>query len=642
MQPTAVLDITRSGDLGGHKVAMKFDENSIAHIMTVLTDLYSDAELAIIREYSTNAWDAHVEAGQTRPIEIETPSNLSPYFKIKDYGVGMDLDDIENIYSQYGASTKRGTNEQTGMLGLGCKSALTYTNQFTVIGVKNGVKTSVMVYRVEDGTGVMEVLFQNKTNEPNGVEVIIPVRFSTTFEQKVTEFFKYWTYGTVLLNGKHPEFLPKGKQIGDSQIYLMPGNDKDRIVMGNVAYPVDSGLSGNFGGYYKNFHTVAFVPIGSINFTPSREQLHYTPRTNECLRNLRTEFAAQANKTVQRDIDAQTSNAEAIATYYQWSEMFGGSMGSGYTFKGQKIELSYKVPEGYHKWDRQATRYSLDHDETTIDYKFITKALVVTGFEFDKVTTTQRKKVDLWFNEKYTGERIRYVVFVKEIPGSPWTDDLENVVTYDEIKALRLPSAPRQKRTAKYDVVDSSGYTVEADDIDDTQNIYYFSPTEWKGSHSTLRALFPDDDVLVSLGANRHAKFLRDFPNAKPLNTAVMKKRLVEVRGMLTAADLIHLSLKPWDRRNLQRFDATKFDDAELSTYVAAAGVVVSPAAALFQNTIARLNALGIYSWPEMALSEVKSPFRAYPLVARVDSVTPELAEHVYLYCNAVYNSKEN
>ena len=42
------------------------------------------------------------------------------------------VEDIHSIYSQYGESTKRGTNAQNGMLGLGCKSALTYTNQFTM------------------------------------------------------------------------------------------------------------------------------------------------------------------------------------------------------------------------------------------------------------------------------------------------------------------------------------------------------------------------------------------------------------------------------------------------------------------------------------------------------------------------------
>src|SRR6185437_4514816 len=144
--------------MGGDKIGMTVNQDSLAHIMSVLTNLYENPLLAIIREYSTNAWDSHVAAGQTRPIEVTTPNMLTSTLKIKDYGVGMDKEDIRNIYSQYGASTKRGTNEQTGMLGLGCKSALTYTGQFNIIAVKAGIKTSVVVSRSEDGYGVMEIV----------------------------------------------------------------------------------------------------------------------------------------------------------------------------------------------------------------------------------------------------------------------------------------------------------------------------------------------------------------------------------------------------------------------------------------------------------------------------------------------------
>ena len=76
-----------------------------------MIDLYSDPELAVIREYSTNAFDAHIEAGVTRPIEITTPTHLCPFFKVRDYGFGLDVEDIREIYSQYGASTKRESDD---------------------------------------------------------------------------------------------------------------------------------------------------------------------------------------------------------------------------------------------------------------------------------------------------------------------------------------------------------------------------------------------------------------------------------------------------------------------------------------------------------------------------------------------------
>jgi hypothetical protein len=113
-------------------IGMTIDEGAMAHIMSVLTDLYSDPIAAVIREYSTNGYDAHVEAGITRPIEVNLPSVYAQTFTVRDYGLGLDLDDLYRIYSRYGASTKRESNDVVGMLGLGCKSGLTFTNQFSM------------------------------------------------------------------------------------------------------------------------------------------------------------------------------------------------------------------------------------------------------------------------------------------------------------------------------------------------------------------------------------------------------------------------------------------------------------------------------------------------------------------------------
>src|SRR6476469_3924392 len=144
------MDVTST--LQGVKISMKINEDALTHIMSFLTDLYSDPEMAVIREYSTNAYDAHVEGFVDRPIEVTLPTNLSPFFRVRDYGAGLDEDDIREIYSQYGASTKRESNDVNGMLGLGCKSALTYTDQFTLTGIKNGICTEVAISRDENGS----------------------------------------------------------------------------------------------------------------------------------------------------------------------------------------------------------------------------------------------------------------------------------------------------------------------------------------------------------------------------------------------------------------------------------------------------------------------------------------------------------
>jgi hypothetical protein len=121
------LDVTST--IEGEETPLSIDPGSVNNLMALLTDMYSDPELAIVREYSTNARDSHIAAGVTDPIEVYTPTVLEPMLRIVDHGVGLSADDIRDIYSRYGLSTKAESNDYNGVLGLGCKSALTVTGR---------------------------------------------------------------------------------------------------------------------------------------------------------------------------------------------------------------------------------------------------------------------------------------------------------------------------------------------------------------------------------------------------------------------------------------------------------------------------------------------------------------------------------
>ena len=130
-QPT-----TRNLASSGIKNTVSFGikEDGFAHIFNVLRNqLYSDKYKAVLREYSTNGVDAHVEAGiPERPIEVTLPTLLSPLLKIRDFGSALTEQEVHEIYAFYGESTKRNTNSQTGMLGIGSKSAFAYGDNFVI------------------------------------------------------------------------------------------------------------------------------------------------------------------------------------------------------------------------------------------------------------------------------------------------------------------------------------------------------------------------------------------------------------------------------------------------------------------------------------------------------------------------------
>jgi len=132
------INLKQSQDFKSYTFGIK--DSGLAHIFNVLRNqLYSDKILAVIREYSANAIDAHAELGnESTPIKVTLPNKLNLKLKIRDFGRGLTETQIKEIYAMYGESTKRGTNKQVGQLGLGCKSAFAYGDNFVINSFVNG------------------------------------------------------------------------------------------------------------------------------------------------------------------------------------------------------------------------------------------------------------------------------------------------------------------------------------------------------------------------------------------------------------------------------------------------------------------------------------------------------------------------
>lgn len=625
MEPTT-LDIKRQGDLGGTKVAMGFDENSLAHIMSVLTDLYSDPALAIIREYSTNAWDAHVEAGVDRPIEITTPNQMSPYFKVKDFGVGLSVNDISDIYSKYGASTKRGTNEQVGMLGLGCKSALTFTQQFTLIGIKNGVKATVSISRVEDGTGVMEIVDTRATDEPNGVEVIIPVRHDYSFIAKVEKFFRFWSPGSVLVNGQPPNFI-KGTKVTDNLMFIR--EDQDYIVMGNVAYPVkDKGLFKR--DYYANFGVVAFVDIGDINFTPSREALHYTNNTLATIERIKKEFGAGLTATMTKDIASAATHSEAIEKYLSWEDTLGKNLPANVTYKGEVIPTEFRMDDDFfYKYDHRQQRNNT-RKVTRTSYRELRNVLLIVDFDAAELTSAQKKKARLYLEAK--GLSKNCIIFAQHNFCAPWVDAL--AVSWDEVK--KVAQVKKKSSDNMPFKVWNSGYWSEVEELDEDATIIFFGPRETEFQKWGLVQQLDPDAIILRHGLNRHEKLKREFSGAVHYRTYLTQK-MQDALDALTEDDKINLNIDEWNKSTYRVFNPSRIDDPEIVAFLA------SVKAGYTSDTLKRFLAMrAIFSamyWSAPKVEAKGNPLLRYPLID--GNLNSSNMEHVYCYMNACYQMEQ-
>ena len=107
------------GDVN-ESIGMSLDLDSAQILMQMLSkNLYSDSIGSTIRECASNALDSYRRFGTTDPIIVGFKINdqRNYEFTVEDFGTGLDADDVKNIISKYGKSTKRNSSIELGMMG---------------------------------------------------------------------------------------------------------------------------------------------------------------------------------------------------------------------------------------------------------------------------------------------------------------------------------------------------------------------------------------------------------------------------------------------------------------------------------------------------------------------------------------------
>jgi hypothetical protein len=296
-------------------VSFGIKQDGLAHIFNVLRNqLYSNKTLAVLREYSCNAIDAHTEAGHSRPIEVTLPSRLSLELKIRDYGSGLSETDIQEIYAFYGESTKRKSNSLIGQLGLGSKSAFAYGDNFVINSFLDGIKTTYNAYIDPSQIGQIAKLASASTNEGNGVEIVIPIKPADceTFVNVARSLFHHFKVKPIV-KGVADFQYEEEKVLYSGKGWKMLSGDrysaKSLAVMGNIAYEVsasslkldenvedDATIERLLGNCTIHLET----GIGDLDIAASREGLQYTEKTIASLKGkliaMRDELIANVNK----------------------------------------------------------------------------------------------------------------------------------------------------------------------------------------------------------------------------------------------------------------------------------------------------------------------------------------------------------
>jgi len=307
-------------------IGMSLDLDSAQVLMQMLSkNLYSDAIGSTVRECASNALDSHRRAGVNKPILVSLVRNDSNNyeFSVEDFGIGLDANDVEKIISKYGKSTKRDSDTELGMMGLGFKAPLAYASSFYFRCRKDGVERKYMMYEGED-TNTIDLIYEKPTTESNGVKVIIPIKWSDRwdFTKKIKEQLAYFEHVYFNVDDIDNNFV-----IHRSNLFQFSELSSDsylHVCLDDVYYPLD---------FKKLGIDRIEIPVGlRLNLTdgvfptPNREALRYTPEAKKAILEKITRFA---NVMTQRYNQSVTVNSDvyAVLKYYtsnsRYINMFG-------------------------------------------------------------------------------------------------------------------------------------------------------------------------------------------------------------------------------------------------------------------------------------------------------------------------------
>ena len=328
-------NITSAADFG-------INDNDLSHIMGILrSQIYSDKLLAVIREYSTNAVDANIEANNNEPIYVQLPTIAKPTLSFRDYGNGLTDQEVTQLYIKYGASTKRNSNDYTGCLGIGCKAAFAYGDSFQITSYTTDRITTWFARIDESKRGTISLLDEKpNTGNPTGVNISITIRSTDieTCQNKAKQFFKYWRAEQIIcsetidhVDSAHKTddwMIAKHSEKQSHSYYARRSNAT--VVMGNIAYPVPASefqANDALGAELLHHeHIIFYAKLGSLDIAANREALELTDRTRNSLETMASNMMLDLIKNVELAVAKEPSRIQASIKALMYEDLLGSNI----------------------------------------------------------------------------------------------------------------------------------------------------------------------------------------------------------------------------------------------------------------------------------------------------------------------------
>lgn len=303
------IDTKGSPDLETLKVTIS-NKNQGRMLRYTTRDMYQDKIGSMVREIVSNAWDANRRAKSTKPVMVKITENQ---FQVRDFGASMSEEMVKEIYLNVGESDKRDGNDEIGGFGLGSKTPLAYSDNFTLSTIHNDEKI-IWVLSLTTEEIKVGLKWRGPANGEVGTEVTVNVRPGDKsqideaikkqllyFNNLFVEGVENWDNGYELVVGKNfianKDYPPRRMQ----------------LCLGQVAYPFPNDYiheycnSRNVTDAFFDYPIGLSLQIGQLPVIPSREVIEYNDDSKDVIYKALDSLRDEIMDIYAKDEDSETS-----------------------------------------------------------------------------------------------------------------------------------------------------------------------------------------------------------------------------------------------------------------------------------------------------------------------------------------------
>lgn len=281
---------------------VKISEKDMDKLWEAIENPYKDPIGSIVREYTSNAFDSHKDAGVDDSVIVKLGRDEAGYYiSFIDVGTGMSPQLMDEVFTNVYASTKDDSDDFIGAYGMGSKAGLSYSDLFYINTHVNGT-TYNYIYRKGEIRPSLDLVFQFDEKRRNGTEFKIAiqndsdmVKFIRACERQLYYFtnvvFDYQeliehipsNYGYTLNREFVENVLNNDYKIYEGKTFRLRMNKNNRRVFSNlhllngpVNYPIDFNyIQSEHLHKVKNLDIGLKFEIGELEVIQTREDIKY-------------------------------------------------------------------------------------------------------------------------------------------------------------------------------------------------------------------------------------------------------------------------------------------------------------------------------------------------------------------------------